>query len=208
MSDENQTNPDKDISRQQLGATYASALLGAAEKSGNAQQVVDELTELVDEVVSKTPSLREVLATPRLSAEEKCGVLKRTFEERMSEELLTFLLVVGQHGRLDCLQQIANAARRQHNEKVGRIDVFVTTADEIDDELGNRISDSLKNALHQDVDLHRSVDPEIIGGLVIRVGDKIYDGSVANKLARVRTETIQKTVQQLRESVSRFTPAS
>lgn len=202
-NDENKSS-DTDISRQQLGATYAKALLGASEKAGNSDQVIDELGSLVEDVFDNVDGLESALASPRLSVDEKLGVLDRVFGERMSGDLLTFLKVVCQHGRLDCIRQVYQAARHELNNMRGRVEVRVTTAEQIDSALSDRIAEVLRGALKKDVDLRCEVDAEIVGGLVVRVGDTVYDGSVSNKLARLREETIQKTVQQLREESDRF----
>ena len=202
-NDENKSS-DTDISRQQLGGVYAKALLGASEKAGNSDQVVDELGSLVDDVFGKVDGLESVLSSPRLSVDEKLGVLDRVFGERMSNDLLTFLKVVCQHGRLDCIRQVYQAARNELNRMRDRVEVLVTTAEPIDDGLSGRIAEVLRGTLKRDVELRCEVDAEIVGGLVVRVGDTVYDGSVSNKLARLREETIQKTVQQIREDSDRF----
>src|SRR5262245_46105419 len=92
-----------DASRQHLGTVYAKALLGAAEKVGQADQVVEELESLVADVLNKLPALEEALKTPRLTHEERLPILDKAFGGKMSATALTFLKVVSKHGRLDCL---------------------------------------------------------------------------------------------------------
>jgi F-type H+-transporting ATPase subunit delta len=195
---------EMDIDRQKLGAIYARALLGAGEKAGVSERMVDELGSLVDEVFARTPGLESMLSSPRISVEEKLGILDRVFGSRMSLELLTFLKVVCQHGRLDCLRQIRQAARMELNSLRGRVEVRVTTAEEIDEGLAARIIEVLHASLKVEVDLVREVDPSILGGLIVRVGDTLYDGSVRNRLVRLRGETIERTVRQLREAADRL----
>jgi F-type H+-transporting ATPase subunit delta len=204
MADDKLQNSDMDIDRQKLGAIYAKALLGSAHKAGNAQQVVDELTSFVDEVLNQVDGIDALLSTPRISAEEKLGILERTFAGKMSDELLTFLKVICRHGRLDCIRHIGRAVCKEFNQSQGLVEVQVVTAEPIDDALANRIQEVLKGTLNQQVELNCVVDKSLIGGLVVKIGDKVYDGSVANKLSRLREETIAKTVQQLRESPDRF----
>ncbi len=118
--------------------------------------------------------------------------------------VLTFLKVVGAHGRLDCIRQIRNAARTELNRLHGRIAVQVTTAEPLTDELRTQIVNKLQEATGVPIDLQCKVDEAIIGGLVVRVGDTVYDSSVLNQLAQLKRETLGKTFSQLRESTDRF----
>lgn len=192
------------IDKQRLGAVYAKALLGAAEPHHQSELVVEELDALVDEVLRISPDLEVTLASPRISVADKSALLDRIFGGRLSEQTLTFLKVVGQHGRLDCIRQIRRAAREELTRLRNRVMVQVTTAEVITDDLKQRIRDHLQARLGREVELQCQTDASIIGGLVVRVGDTVYDGSVANQLARLKDETINKTYLQLRESIDRF----
>ena len=194
---------DMDIDRQRLGATYAKALLGAT-GSDQARGVAEQLESLVDDVLSKVSGVEELLASPRIDIDEKSQMIDRMFGGRVSDELLKFLKVLNRHGRLDCIRQVASAVRDGVNESLGRLAVNVTTAEPVDASVTDRIAEVLKNALGADVELNSFVDAKIIGGLTVKVGDKVFDGSVSNKLARLRTEAIQKTAQQMRSESARF----
>ena len=122
----------------------------------------------------------------------------------MSQDLLTFLKIVGRRGRLDCLRPIRRAARAELNRLRQRVAVQVTTAVPLPEPLQQRITQRLEVQLGSPIDLQCRLDPRVIGGLVVRVGDTIYDGSVANQLARMKQDTISKTVHQLREALDRF----
>lgn len=194
---------DMDIDRQRLGATYAKALLGAT-GSDQASGVAEELESLVDDVLCKVSGIEELLASPRIDTDEKAQMIDRMFGGRVSDEVLKFLKVLNRHGRLDCIRQVARAVRDGVNESVGRLAVNVTTAEPVDSSVTDRIAEVLKNSLGADVEIKSFVDAKIIGGLMVKVGDKVFDGSVSNKLARLRTEAIQKTAQQMRSESARF----
>jgi len=130
--------------------------------------------------------------------------LDRILAGRASESLLTFLKVVACNGRLDCLREIRNAAREELNRIHGRVAVIVTTAEPIDEQLRNQIVDQLQVVTGTPVDLRCRVNPGIIGGMVVRVGDTVYDSSVVNQLARLKRDALGKTFNQLRETVDRF----
>jgi F-type H+-transporting ATPase subunit delta len=168
------------------------------------EAVVEELDALVEEVLVPHPQLEATLASPRISPAEKASLLDRIFGGRVSDQLLTFLKVVGQHGRLDCLRQIRRAAREELNRLRHRVPVQVTTAKPIGDELRQRIAERLEQRLASQVDLQCQVDADILGGLVVRVGDTVFDASLSNRLARLKQETINKTSLAFRESIDRF----
>jgi F-type H+-transporting ATPase subunit delta len=193
-----------DAGRQHLGNVYAKALLGAAEKAGQADQVVGELESIVSDVLNKLPKLDAVMKTPRLTHEERLPILDRAFGGRVSATTLTFLKVVSRHGRLDCLRAIARAARKQLNAARGLVEVHVETAFPLSDHTRERVIGRLRELLKRDVVLTTSVNDELIGGLVVRVGDTVYDASVAASLKRMAQVTLDHTKQTIRESLERF----
>ena len=205
MADDTSAATEFDIDKQRLGSTYAKAFLAAAEKqSVELEAIVEELDSLVDDVLKRFPGFEATLASSRVPPAEKEQLLDRVFQGRASETLLTFLKVVGGHGRLDCLRQIRAAARTELNRLRGRVAVQVTTAESLTDELRTQIVNKLQESTGVPVDLHCKVDPAIIGGLVVRVGDTVYDSSVLNQLAQLKRETLGKTFNQLRDSTDRF----
>jgi F-type H+-transporting ATPase subunit delta len=193
-----------DASRQHLGTVYAKALLAAAEKAGQADNSVEELESIVSDVLNKLPKLDAMMKTPRLTHEERLPILDRAFGGRVSATTLTFLKVVSRHGRLDCLRAIARAARKQLNAARGRIEVHVETAFPLSDSTRERIIGRLRELLHHDVVLSATVNGDLIGGLVVRVGDTVYDASVAASLKRMAQVTLDHTKQTIRESLERF----
>jgi F-type H+-transporting ATPase subunit delta len=197
-------NDASDAGRQHLGSVYAKALLGAAEKAGQAETVVAELESLVSDVLDKLPQLDEALQSPRLAHEERLPILERAFGGRMSATTLTFLKVLSKHGRLDCLRAIARAARQQLNTLQKRVEVIVETAHPLSNPLRDRIVGRLTELLGQQVMLTTAINEDLLGGLVVRVGDTVYDASLAARLKRMQEVTLDHTKQTLRESLSRF----
>src|SRR5687768_17341959 len=187
-----------DASRQHLGTVYAKALLGAAEKSGQAEAVVEELESLVQDVLTKLPQLEMALASPRLEHEERVPILDKAFGGRMSATTLTFLKVLSKHGRLDCLRAIARAVRKQLNAMRKRVEVIVETAAPLSNPLRERITARLGQLLASEVILTTQINPDLLGGLVVRVGDTVYDASLAARLKRMGQVTLENTKQTLR----------
>jgi len=204
MADSQSNSDSIDAGRQHLGTVYAKALLGAAEKAGQADVVVEELESIVADVLAKLPQLEEALKSPRLTAEERLPMIEKAFGGRVSPTTLTFLKVVSNHGRLDCLRAIARAARKQLNVARGRVEVKVETAYPLSNPVRDRIANRLQELLGREVILNASVNEDLLGGLVVRVGDTVYDASVAARLKRMEQVALDHTKQSIRESIDRF----
>jgi F-type H+-transporting ATPase subunit delta len=204
MAESRGKSDTNDAGKQHLGTVYAKSLLGAAEKAGQADQVVEELEAIVSDVLDKLPQVDAMLKSPRLTHEERLPILERAFGGRVSPTTMTFLKVVSRHGRLDCLRAIARAARKQLNTIRGRVEVRVETAFPLNNAVRDRIMSRLRELLHREVVLSATVNDELIGGLVVRVGDTVYDASVAAGLKRMAQVTLDHTKQAIRESLDRF----
>ncbi len=193
-----------DSDQQQLGDVYARALLAFAADAGNVDQLVDELGEVVG-AINGVAGLRDALESPRVGVESKVDLLDKAFAGKVEKGLLHFLKVVGNKGRFDCLGAIASSAKTLRDEMSGRVQAVVTAASPMDSEVVGRITDQLSKTLGKDVSLQVLVDPEILGGIVVRVGDTVYDGSVVNQLSQVRVRAVKRASDAIREKLDRFT---
>jgi F-type H+-transporting ATPase subunit delta len=194
-----------DAGRQHLGLVYAKALLGAAEAAGQTDAVLDEFESLQGDVLKKLPALRLTLTSPRVSTEEKVALLDKAFQGKMSGVLLNFLKVVANHGRLDCLADIAKSYRTLVNQNAGNLEVTVRAAYPLSNPLKDRIAARLGEVLKKRVTLNVEVDPDLLGGLVVRIGDTLYDGSLAAQLQKMKAVALEQTTQAFRDSLNRFT---
>jgi len=204
-TDERRESFDSDV--QFLGTVYAKALLTAADKSGNTPELLDEFDSLVSDVLDKLPKFELMLSSPRVPLPDKIATLEKALGGKINKELLNFLKVVVEHGRFDCLRAMNKTARRLYNESRGRVEVQVKTAEALDSKTRELVVDRLTASLGKEVEINAVVDPSIIGGMVVRVGDKVFDGSVSNRLSRLREVALDKTSQQIRDSIDRFTLA-
>ena len=193
-----------DPAEKHLATVYATALLGAVEKSGNAEAVLAELDSLIRDVLDKLPQLEKPLVSPRLAHAEKVELIDRAFGDRMSRELVNFLKVLSRHGRLQSLRAIHHLARQLYNERRGRVQVQLRTATPVNGQLQGIIHQRLTAALGREVDVQSSVDPSLLGGIQIRIGDTVYDASVAHQLTRWRNTAIENMTDRLRGSLDNF----
>lgn len=193
-----------DTDREHLGRVYAQGLIDAAEGQQVADRVMEELDSLVDDVLDALPDFEELLASPRIGVNEKKRILDNAFADRMAPLLLNFLKVLGKRGRLDCLRHIREAAHKLYNDAHNRVEVSVETAAPIEQKLMCQVEQQLTMTLGRQVVLYSRVNPELLGGLVVHIGDTMYDGSLDRRLETMRQNTKEQTARQIRASLQRF----
>ncbi|MEM1069619.1 MAG: ATP synthase F1 subunit delta [Planctomycetota bacterium] len=178
-----------DTGAEQLGKTYARALLAAAQNAGVVEEVIGQLDQLVDEYLAGSPQLGAAFASPRVDEAEKVRVIDRIFAEEFHPILVKFLKVMAGRDRLGYVKAVRDAADDIHDEMLGRIVASVRTAVPLDDAMRSQITDQLGSLMSKQVRLRESVDPDLIGGIVIKVGDRVFDSSVANRLNKMARRT-------------------
>ena len=202
MTEIRQPETALDSDQQQIGALYAKALLGSA---GDAvDSIVTELEAVVKECLDQHPGLEQALASPRISQEQKEAMLDRIFSGRIDSRLLNFLKILCRRGRIDSLRSIQVTATVMREEQLGKQRVLVTSAQPLNDEQRSLIAGRLREAYGTEAILVEKVDPELLGGIVLRIGDKVLDGSVRGKMESIRGAVatgVQKTIRDRYESL-------
>lgn len=202
-SEKKNTESVVNTDRQHLGRVYAQALIAAAGKAGKVESVVSELGSLV-EVLGKLPKLKAMLESPRVGADDKSRIIDKAIGSKASPELVRFVKVVTARGRADCLAAICQAARAQCDEAAQRVQAQMITAQPVDDGVRRQVAEQMKKLLGKTVEVNASVDPEILGGLIVRVGDTVYDGSLRNQLNQIKVAATGRANQEIRKSLDRF----
>jgi F-type H+-transporting ATPase subunit delta len=193
-----------DSVHQRAGEIYARALLGLGQKTDRVEPLLEQLDSFVDDVLGKIPQLRMAMESPRISLEQKERWLDRALGSAASPEFRNFLKVVARKHRFQSLPAIRTAAHKLYNEYSGRVAATLVTAEPISDDLRGEAARGLARKLGKEVQLQTRVDPQIIGGIVIRIGDTVYDGSLNNQLRRVRASAVQRAYERIRESMETF----
>lgn len=193
-----------DIGKQRIGQIYAEALLDAAGSTQNADKLLVELGAFVNEVFERVPDLEELLGSPRVPAEEKIALLDKMLKNRAEPDLLKFLKVVCAHDRLDCLRAIYAEAYSLQNERKGIVEIEMVTAQPADAKLVQEVKDALTAKLGTEIELRTSTDPSLIGGVTVRVGDKVLDASVQQQLRLIREQAVSTASHDIRAHTERF----
>jgi ATP synthase F1 delta subunit len=169
-----------------VATTYAEALYEAALDA----DAVDDVAADVDAftaAVGESDELRTVLDNPEIDSKAKKGVIAAVAADAQPL-FANFLQVLVNRGRLPELLEIADAFRERVARATARLEVEAVTAIPLPDDLKARIVESLEAKTSTTVELTESVDPDVVGGLVLRVGEVVVDGSVRHRIEELRRE--------------------
>jgi len=165
-----------------VGARYAQALFDLAVET-NALDPIEADLKSLKAMRAESKDLRDVLVSPRFSAEDKTKALK-AIGERAGFNATTgkFLGLLAHNGRTGALADIIAAFERLSAKRRGAVSARVTTAVALTDAQTDSLKSALRQALGKDPQIETKVDPAILGGLKVRVGSRLYDASLKSKL--------------------------
>jgi F-type H+-transporting ATPase subunit delta len=165
---------------------YARALYDAALDAGKVKEVQGEL-RAVAEAMAELPQLRSVVGNPQLDAGSKAAVLEAAAGEP-SELTVNFLRLVAEKGRAGSLEGISREYERIVAQAEGQLTIELTTAYELSDTEAKGIVEQIEKASGRRVEAVRTVDPGLIGGIVLQAGSLRADASVRRRLERMKQE--------------------
>ncbi len=193
-----------------LARIYATSLFELAEKSGEGetapQKCESTLGELEDilELARQDAKFGEFLASMILPSKERGASLRTMFQGRVSDLTLKFLLVLNDKERLGHLPAIVAAFEQMVQEAYGRVEVDVYTAHPIEHGEIGAIRTALQRTLGKEPVLHSYVDPSLIGGLKLQIGDQLIDGSIRTQLRKLRDVLSQDGGAEIRSRAARL----
>lgn len=189
--------PVTDIGAQRLARVYAQAILEAAEKAGCRDGVLVELRSLARDVLPKVPGADRMFASPRITAEEKGAMIDKICGDRVLPTTLHSLHVLARHDRLGMLAEVVEAAGRMADERDGLKRAEFITAVPLDSAERERVVADTAQALGLRLAPTFTVNPDVLGGLVVRVEDTVYDHSVATSLRRLGSSLKQRSIHEI-----------
>ena len=179
------------MSRYAVARNYADMLYSLAERAGAQEDWLAMLGEL-GSLYRETSSFRAFLHTPRVSPDEKKQLLRSVLGDRYPEPFVRFLQVVIDKRRQGLLPLMEEAYREILDEKTGRVHAKVTLPFEADASFRAELENALSDHLEGEVSADFRTDEAIIGGLVVRVKDRVLDGSVRRRLQLMRRALLEE----------------
>ena len=188
---------DADATREKLAEIYATALLGASDSTQTSfAEVRDDYDSFIKQICDGYPKFEAILASPNVTVEEKQRIIDEVCRAT-TPVFRNFLKTLARRGRMDMLREICFACRRLDDERKGRVPVEITTAAPFDETEKIKLASRLRKLVGGEPMFLHKVDPNVIGGIVIRVGDVVYDASIATQLNKVRQEMINRSAHEI-----------
>jgi len=205
MSEQIKTRPDhvlEDPGAMAVASLYARSYLSAA--GDNVSDAEQELASFVDDVLAGNPDFRTLLTSDSIGKKDKLELVDRAITPRCSEFFANFLKVLIRHGRIELIDEIREVVVQVREELAGQQRVTVRSAQPLTDNSRKRVADQLKDKLGFDPILQESVDESLIGGLVIQVGDTVYDSSLRTRLKTLAGRLTERTLNEIQSGRDRF----
>jgi len=194
-----------DVTVQRLASIYAEALLNAA--GDQSPQVLEELDSLIDDVFKVDRRLEPLIAGAAVGRKTRKEAIEKVFKSRASDTFFKFLLVLNDHERLDLIRPIRRAVHELYDDRARRLRVHVFSAIVLDGEVQDRIRAAVHDFFKLEPILVLHVDPALLGGLKVRIGDKVYDATVRTRIDNLRNHLIARSSHEIQTGRDRFSSA-
>jgi F-type H+-transporting ATPase subunit delta len=172
-----------------IARNYAEAVFQLGERSGNVERYA-ELLDAVVAAVEQSPRVQAVLMSPKVPKSEKAKLLGGALRE-VPREFVLFLQALVKRSRQQLLREISTEYMSLLDQKLNRVRAGVTLARNPDEKLRKTIQDALSHQLGKQVLPEFTVDPEILGGAIVRVGERVLDGSLRRRMTKLRRQLVK-----------------
>lgn len=171
---------------------YAGALINLSESKGIFENVSNDI-ELMYSAISGSKEFRVMLASPVIKESVKLSILEELFSSKVSPESMTFIRFIVDKNRENILVDILKRYLELRDIKLGFVNVEITSAVEINSEQEKEIKNKLQEITGKNVRMKFHLNPSIIGGMLIRIGDTIMDSSVAHQLELLKKRFLEES---------------
>lgn len=192
-----------DVGAQRIARVYAEALLTAADQAGQADALEEEYASLLRDAF-QVGDLETILCSGAIGRKHKAELIARVFQGRASATMFNFLQVLNEHERLKLLRPIYAAFRQLRDQRARRLRVQVRSAVPLPTDQRDRLLSELRQTFQVEPLLQEQVDPELLGGMVVRVGDWVYDASIRRELETIRSELIARSSHEIQSRRDQF----
>jgi len=174
-----------------LARIYARSAFALAQQQGATESLQGELEELVKQL-DQEPALERFLSSPLVEIGERQQMLDRLFAGRMSEILLDTLQVMNRKGRSGLVRALEEAYRQEFEDRTGRVTVSVRTAVSLTEGVRQQLLEATARFTGREASLKEIVDESLIGGMILLVGDRKIDSSVAKELRQLESQLLTR----------------
>ena len=175
--------------RARLARVYAEALIALAAKNNEADAIGEELNTLAFGVFANNPGVENFFSSPAVSTRNKQSILGGSLAGT-SPLMQKFLGLLNQNRRIFLLRDVAGAYQKIRDTEAGRVRVTVRSATPLNDAQQDDLKKTLAEKLNKQPILAMKVDPDLLGGLLVQVGDRIYDTTVKSRLDNLRNHLL------------------
>ncbi|MGA8263271.1 MAG: ATP synthase F1 subunit delta [Ignavibacteriaceae bacterium] len=169
------------MTESKVSARYANSLLGSASDKGNLETVAKDM-ELVYSSIKSSGELSRTLSSPIVKAQVKTSILDEIFKKKISKETMDFLKFIVEKNRENLLESIVKKFLDLRDQKLGLVNVNVKSAVELGEDQKKKLKEKFEKLLNKIVRANFTIDPDVVGGFVAKVGDTVYDASLKNQL--------------------------
>ena len=170
-----------------VATRYAKSFLGLASEKGKLDEALNDM-ELIKRTTLENRELLMLLKSPVVKTDKKVSILQQIYGKKISEISMLFINLITKNRRERFLLEISDAFVAQYKELKGITSAVVTSATELSEEAKKRIQTIVQQEIGGTVELQAEVNPDLIGGFVLRIGDKQLDTSVQNKVNKLKRE--------------------
>jgi len=185
-----------DHNAESIADNYARTLLELSEEAQRSEAILSEFQDFVS-LMEKDAAFGNFMVNPAVDADDRRELLEKHFRGKMDNLLLSALQVVNRRNRCELAPLICERYRLALEEARGEVDVYVTTAVELTSSLRDQITQAATAVAGKKARLIEQVDPDILGGLVVRIEDEKLDSSVARQLNRLHDMLAKRASQEL-----------
>lgn len=182
---------DEGVTRDRLARVYAEALLAVATKANQLDDVGDELDDIIRNVFTAQPEIERFLKNPTVGKRQKEPLLQSAFAS-CSVPVRHLLGVLNQNNRLQLFRSIAAVYRDLRDTQAGRVRIVVKSAVPLTSEQTDQLKNQLQTNLKKVPIIVPVVDPELIGGLIVQIGDRVIDTSVRTRIQTLRAQLMER----------------
>jgi len=189
-----------------IAIVYARSLFELAERTGG-RALLEEINgefEQIAALAGSDPRVREFIESPIIDRNRRSAALNRILGGRVTDLFRKFVLVLNEKGRQSHFRTIARAYDEMLQKQFGRVEVDVHSATPISDATLDRLAEMVREGLGRDPVFHRYVEPELLGGIKVRIGDVVYDNSIQGQLIRLRHSLLSGSREAIRSQYGRI----